>query len=57
MPQKRSLSVPSHPSQLKSILRKNSPHSLSLDLHDGDRESVGKRPPLQHKLSVSVIIQ
>ncbi|XP_065909190.1 uncharacterized protein [Dysidea avara] len=52
VPQKRSLSVPSHPSQLKSILRKNSPHSLSLDLHDGDRESVGKRPPLQHKLSV-----
>jgi len=53
--QKRSMSVPSHPSQLKSILRKNGPQSLSLDLNDGDQESHRKHPPLQHKLSVSII--
>lgn len=54
--QYRSLSVPSCPPQLKSILRRsNAPKSLSLDIHNMDDVQDGstKRPPLVHKMSVS----
>ena len=54
--QYRSLSVPSCPPQLKSILRRtNAPKSLSLDIHNLDDVQDGstKRPPLVHKMSVS----
>ena len=55
--QQRSMSVPSYPPQLKSILRRsNAPKSLSLDIHnmdDVDEDSSNKRPPLVHKMSVS----
>lgn len=54
--QYRSLSVPSCPPQLKSILRRtNAPKSLSLDIHNLDdvQDGSSKRPPLVHKMSVS----
>ena len=53
--QQRSLSVPSYPPQLKSILRRsNAPKSLSLDIHNiEDVDTSDKRPPLVHKMSVS----
>lgn len=54
--QYRSLSVPSCPPQLKSILRRsNAPKSLSLDIHNIEDEvdSSGKQSSLVHKLSVS----
>lgn len=53
--QYRSLSVPSCPPQLKSILRRsNAPKSLSLDIHNIDDvpDSSSDRPPLVHKMSV-----
>ena len=57
--QQRSMSVPSYPPQLKSILRRsNAPKSLSLDIHnmdDMEEDSNNKRPPLVHKMSVSYI--
>lgn len=54
--QYRSLSVPSCPPQLKSILRRtNAPKSLSLDIHNIDdmQDGSSRQPPLVHKLSVS----
>ena len=52
--QQRSLSVPSCPPQLKSILRRsNAPKSLSLDIHNLDDHPSSKHPPLQHRASVS----
>ena len=57
--QQRSMSVPSYPPQLKSILRRsNAPKSLSLDIHNMDNmdeDSSNRRPPLVHKMSVSYI--
>ena len=54
--QQRSMSVPSYPPQLKSILRRsNAPKSLSLDIHNLDDMEEDKRPPLVHKMSVSYI--
>jgi len=56
--QQRSLSVPSYPPQLKSILRRsNAPKSLSLDIHNIDEvQDSSKQPPLHHKMSVSCTI-
>ena len=53
--QQRSMSVPSYPPQLKSILRRsNAPKSLSLDIHNiEDEDTSDKQLPLVHKMSVS----
>ena len=52
--QQHSMSVPSYPPQLKSILqRSNAPKSLSLGIHDIDEDTSDKETPLAHKMSVS----